>query len=225
MIDFPDNPVHGSTYTYQNIQYAFINPNPTDSGYWAVKTPSTVGVATPTEIDEGTDNSKYASPQGLNGSKYVREDEVSGETVLNSGGAERLKANATGVEVTGKLVLGGDTMKDTVKVGFTTLFSGIAYGTEDIPLSKSLAHFDAVIIYGRNSEGGSASSITQIDDLLGAGNSDSGYLGEVLSSTKGWYGRVQTSSSSNTSLRIYTGAWGFDNTTVTIYKVVGVKSA
>ncbi len=110
-INFPDNPVNGNQYTYNDIVYTYKKSG-SNEGYWTVLTPSSVGVATPTEIDEGTNNEKYASPQGLAGSKYVREDEASGETVLNATGEKRFKTTAQGVEVTGKLVLGSDVVKD-----------------------------------------------------------------------------------------------------------------
>ncbi len=111
MIDFPLNPTHGNTYTYLDIQYTFYKPT-TAEGYWRVATPASVGVATPTEINEGTDNAKYVTPQGLDSSEYVREDKTSGETVLDYAGSERLKASNAGVEITGKLLLDGDVEKD-----------------------------------------------------------------------------------------------------------------
>jgi len=106
-INFPNTPVNGNTYTYIGIQYTYIKVPPTTEGYWAVKTPATIGVATPTNINEGTDNAKYVTPLGLNGSKYVREDESTGETVLNNSGLERLKTTVQGVEVTGSLRVNG----------------------------------------------------------------------------------------------------------------------
>lgn len=107
MIDFPNNPTNGSTYSYQGIKYTFHKPT-TAEGYWRVTTPTTLGVATPTEINEGTDNAKYVTPMGLDSSEYVREDKTSGETVLNSSGSERLKTVGTGVEVTGNLDFSGN---------------------------------------------------------------------------------------------------------------------
>ena len=106
-INFPDSPIDGNQYTYNDIVYTYKKSG-ANEGYWTVLTPSSVGVATPTEINEGTDNQKYASPQGLAGSKYVREDEASGETVLNADGLERLKATAQGVEATGTLKVSGE---------------------------------------------------------------------------------------------------------------------
>ncbi len=105
-INFPNSPTNGNQYTFNNVTYTYVKVG-ANEGYWSVLTPSSVGVATSTEIDEGTDNQKYASPQGLAGSKYVREDETTGETVLNAGGIERVIATAQGVEVTGKLLVGG----------------------------------------------------------------------------------------------------------------------
>lgn len=105
-INFPNSPVNGSTYNYQDIVYTYLKPD-ANEGYWAVKTPSTVGVATNTEINEGVDLVKYVTPAALNNSKYVREDEVSGETALHYNGTERVKAKSDGVAVTGKLYLNG----------------------------------------------------------------------------------------------------------------------
>ena len=154
MIDFPINPVHGSTYSYLDIQYTFYKPTSTE-GYWRVSTPASVGVATPTEINEGTDNAKYVTPQGLDNSEYVREDKTSGETVLNSSSSERLKASGTGVEITGKLVLGGDVEKDGLAVGYHLLYDS-DLGTGTAVLSQDWDNFDAVylVCYLSNSTGG-----------------------------------------------------------------------
>ena len=105
-INFPNNPINGNTYTYNNIVYTFLRPT-TGEGYWAVLTPSSVGVATSDEIDEGTNNVKYVAPASLVGSKYVREDQTSGETVLNANGVERLKTTDQGTESTGQMLLNG----------------------------------------------------------------------------------------------------------------------
>ncbi len=145
MIDFPLNPTHGNTYSYLDIQYTFHKPTAAE-GYWRVSTPASVGVATPTEINEGTDNAKYVTPQGLDNSEYVREDKTSGETVLNFSGSKRLKAGSTGVEVTGKLVLDGDTEKGGVKVGKTLLWIGAANNNETFDLSQDILDFDAVVV-------------------------------------------------------------------------------
>lgn len=106
-INFPDIPTHGNTYSYLNINYTFINPDPAEVGYWAVVDPAALSAATSADIDAGTSNDRYNTPQALNGSKYVREDEASGETVLNHNGAERLKTTAQGVVVTGQIDING----------------------------------------------------------------------------------------------------------------------
>ena len=107
-INFPENPIAGNTYEYLDIQYIYrVSGN---VGWWAVNTPAFVGVATPDEINAGTNNEKYTTPQGLNSSKYVREDETTGETVLSDTGDERLRAHRTGVDVTGSLSVGGVNM-------------------------------------------------------------------------------------------------------------------
>tara|TARA_R110000851_G_scaffold47459_1_gene115242 strand:- start:677 stop:1342 length:666 start_codon:yes stop_codon:yes gene_type:complete len=106
-INFPTTPVNGSTYDYEGIRYTFTNPNVAFEGYWRVTTPGSVGIATSAEISAGVDIVKYITPEGLNGSQYVREDEASGETRLNYSGSERLKTDSAGVEVTGNFVLPG----------------------------------------------------------------------------------------------------------------------
>lgn len=76
-IDFPNSPVNGTTYSFLGITYTY-----TDSGgglgYWGVATAGNVGAASVGEIDAGTDNVKYVSPLGLDGSKYGTSDEVTG---------------------------------------------------------------------------------------------------------------------------------------------------
>lgn len=103
-INFPSSPVDGNTYTYLNTHYTYKQEG-ANEGYWRVTLPVLSGRATSDEINAGVDNDKFISCLGLNTSKYVREDESSGETVLESNGTERLKASNAGVEVTGKLVL------------------------------------------------------------------------------------------------------------------------
>lgn len=105
-INFPSPAINGQTYKYNEVTYIY-SKNGTDEGYWKVSLPTVSGVATPEEIDEGSNNVKYASPQGLAGSKYVREDEASGETVLSADGLERVKAHAQGVDITGKMLVDG----------------------------------------------------------------------------------------------------------------------
>lgn len=119
-VNFPNSPINGNTYTYLDIQYTFVKVG-TDEGYWKVSTPASVGVATSTEINTGTDNAKYISPLGLEGSKYVRED-VGGETLLNANGATRLKTTVAGIEVTGKLFLDGEIDKNGFDVPIVVSF-------------------------------------------------------------------------------------------------------
>lgn len=144
-INFPNAPVNKSTYTYLSTEYTFIQPDTNFDGYWAVLTPATVGVATPTEINAGTDNSKYTSPDGLNSSKYVREDEATGETLLKANGLERLKAQTTGIKVTGQVVLDGDVLRDSTKTGITELWTGSAGDGVAIAFADSLDKYDMVL--------------------------------------------------------------------------------
>ena len=90
--------------------YTYLRPIPANLGYWAVVGISSISPATVISLNEGTANNEYATPLGLAGSKYVREDQASGETVLNANGTERLKATAQGVEVTGVLLVGGSNL-------------------------------------------------------------------------------------------------------------------
>jgi len=159
VIDFPSNPVNGNTYTYLGIQYTYIKEPPSIEGYWAVKTPSTVGVAATTDINEGTDNAKYVTPLGLNGSKYVREDESTGETVLNNSGLERLKTTVQGVEVTGSLKVNGTSVVKQESGSFTPrlMFSGddtgIAYSEREGWWSKTGKQVTVCIHFKLSSKG------------------------------------------------------------------------
>lgn len=68
-IDFPSTPVDGTTYDYQGVRYIWKEVS-VGVGYWRVYTPGTVGIATPSEIDAGTEGIKYITPEGLSLSKY-----------------------------------------------------------------------------------------------------------------------------------------------------------
>ena len=146
-INFPNTPVNGSTYDYLKVRYTYTKPNAAYEGYWRVTTPGSVGIATSVEIDASSDDAKYITPEGLGGSQYVREDEASGETTLNYNGSERLKTDSVGVEITGKLLLSGDTKKNGVKVGLSSLWTGSATsGT--INFSQPLSDFDVIMVEG-----------------------------------------------------------------------------
>jgi hypothetical protein len=69
-INFPNTPVNGSTYDYLKVRYTYTKPNAAYEGYWRVSTPGSVGIATSAEIDAGTDDVKYVTPEGLESSKY-----------------------------------------------------------------------------------------------------------------------------------------------------------
>lgn len=114
-INFPDNPVNGNTYTYENINYTFIRPDLAFNGYWAVVDPAALSFATSDDINKGTSNNVYNTPLALEGSKYVREDEVSGDTVLGHNGSERLRANSTGIDYQGILRRAGVTIPIVVE--------------------------------------------------------------------------------------------------------------
>lgn len=69
-IDFPGSPVDGTTYDYQGVRYIWKELTPPGIGYWRVYTPGTVGIATYSEIDAGTEGIKYVTPKELGLSKY-----------------------------------------------------------------------------------------------------------------------------------------------------------
>lgn len=64
-INFPTNPTVGSDYSYQGIKYTYQA-----DGYWAVTTVGTQGVASPEDLNAGTDSVKYLTPTSFSGSKY-----------------------------------------------------------------------------------------------------------------------------------------------------------
>ena len=64
-INFPTSPTVGSDYTYQGIKYTYQA-----DGYWAVTTVGTQGVASPEDLNAGTDSVKYLTPTSFSGSKY-----------------------------------------------------------------------------------------------------------------------------------------------------------
>lgn len=192
-VDFPTNPVDGSTYEYLNVVYVYVATSGAD-GYWAVRRPGQLSPATSGDLNEGTSNNKYATPLGLAGSKYVREDQVSGETVLNHSGTERLKTTAQGVETIGRLTLGGDTYKDGVKVGTTILWNGTAHDGTTMNLSQSIEDFDLIIINGNFSYSGNkgiglASATMRPSQLISAGYASvNNVTGTSTSSEHAWLG-------------------------------------
>lgn len=161
-INFPSNPIDGNQYTFNNIVFTYKKPSGAD-GYWAVLTPSTAGVATAAEIDEGTNNEKYASPAGLEGSKYVREDETSGETVLNYNNVERVKADAQGVVVTGRMILDGKLVKVDRKYEdvFTEFPKDVLHAN-----NKNYPTLFTVTITSNTVVDGYASAIIEVDGVI-----------------------------------------------------------
>jgi hypothetical protein len=71
-INFPDNPVNGSTYDYEGVRFIFKDTG--EAGYWQVGSLGAVGAATTEQVDEGTDALKFVTPDSLEGSKYTVED-------------------------------------------------------------------------------------------------------------------------------------------------------
>lgn len=68
-INFPDSPVNGTTYVYQDIKYIYKDTGG-GLGYWAHSDVGTATEATTTEIDTGVVTDKFVSPAGLDGSKF-----------------------------------------------------------------------------------------------------------------------------------------------------------
>ena len=64
-INFPNNPSVGNTYDYAGVRYTYQA-----TGFWAVTTPGTVGIATGQEIIDGVNNTKYITPLGMEESDY-----------------------------------------------------------------------------------------------------------------------------------------------------------
>tara|TARA_R110000744_G_C19357402_1_gene561021 strand:+ start:1194 stop:2849 length:1656 start_codon:yes stop_codon:yes gene_type:complete len=74
-INFPNSPVNGNTYKYNEVTYIY-SKNGIDEGYWKVALPHVSGVATTEEVDEGTNMIKYISPASLQASKYSQGNEI-----------------------------------------------------------------------------------------------------------------------------------------------------
>lgn len=106
-INFPNNPVGGTTYSYLGVTYTYKNTG-SGTGFWQITGPGTYGLATTAEIDTGTDELKYVSPAGLEGSKYQTQAEVQAAilatTTLYFGGSQKLAVTTSGLSVTGAIV-------------------------------------------------------------------------------------------------------------------------
>lgn len=68
MIDFPNNPIEGTTYTYEGIKYTFKDTG--SGGYWYLKDLGTATAASTADVDAGTDDTKYVTSDSLSGSTY-----------------------------------------------------------------------------------------------------------------------------------------------------------
>ncbi len=67
-LNFPNNPISGSTYSFNGVKYTYKVSG--SEGYWTVVGVGTYGVATASDINIGTDNVKYITAAGLEGSNY-----------------------------------------------------------------------------------------------------------------------------------------------------------
>lgn len=71
-INFPNSPVDGSSYDFAGVRYTYNGT--TTPGFWYIANPGSTAPATPTEINDGTNDSKYISSKGLLESLYLRGD-------------------------------------------------------------------------------------------------------------------------------------------------------
>ena len=131
-VEFPNSPVHGSTYTYLGIRYIFVKQDADGvaftEGYWTTSTSGSYSAASVAEINAGTENFKYISPLELSTTKYTREDETSGRTELKNSGTVKLNTSSSGVQVSGTLgVTGSSTIGGTL--GVTGVITGTLNGS------------------------------------------------------------------------------------------------
>lgn len=123
-INFPISPTVGSDYSYQGIKYTYQA-----DGYWAVTTVGTQGVASPEDLNAGTDSVKYLTPTSFSGSKYDI-------TISNFGSASQKDVGTAPDEVPLNSDLGTAAVRDV----------GTAAG--DIPLAENIVE-SVVNSYGR----------------------------------------------------------------------------
>lgn len=84
MIDFPNSPVNGTTYSYQGVTYTYKDTGG-GTGFWQVTGPGTYGKATANEIDAGVDAVKYVSPDQLELSDYIKEADLPVSSLSQAG--------------------------------------------------------------------------------------------------------------------------------------------
>jgi len=84
MIDFPSDPVHGTSYTYLGVIYNYKKLTG-EPGFWQVSTVGTYGPALASEINTGTDPVKYVTPLELENSHYINNNDVATHVDINSG--------------------------------------------------------------------------------------------------------------------------------------------
>lgn len=103
-VNFPSNPVHGSTHDYKGVRYSFIAKNGAGAaispGFWSITTPGTVGIATSTEVDAGTVGNKYVTARGLKDSTYVQ------EAALGTAAAANVQTSATDTAIDAVMLRG-----------------------------------------------------------------------------------------------------------------------
>lgn len=70
-INFPNNPLDGNTYTYEGVKYTFKDTG--SGGYWYLKDLGTATAATTTDVNAGTDTTKYVTSESIKDSVYDKD--------------------------------------------------------------------------------------------------------------------------------------------------------
>ena len=120
-INFPTSPTVGSDYSYQGIKYTYQA-----DGYWAVTTVGTQGVASPEDLNAGTDSVKYLTPTSFSGSKYDI-------TISNFGSASQKDVGTAPDEVPTNSDLGTAAVRDVgTAAGDVMEVGAFGLGTLDV---------------------------------------------------------------------------------------------
>jgi len=174
MIDFPDTPIHGTTYEYLGVAYIYKKLVGT-VGFWQVSTVGTYGPALASEIDEGTDAVKYVTPLELNNSGYLREDEAGSAARLNEISSSVVMTEV--VPFTNVHALDGNITSTTTNT--TQVNIDVAAKAGDIVnftmwvRSSDLPNFDSLlrisVVTSKWSIAGSSGAITVVNEKLQVG--------------------------------------------------------
>lgn len=139
-INFPNSPVNGNTYTYQDTEYMFTQSSGQE-GYWKVVQPIASGIANVQEIDDGQEPVKYITPENLELSKYNKARPWS-VTVSNIG--------AVGFDIAKTYIDGGDgtnsAKNSTISMEYST--ENTSYTHPDTTLRVSEFEENPIILDG-----------------------------------------------------------------------------